>query len=138
MQILLVEDDDVAAESVIRGMSKCNVHFPITVAEDGRIALDILEGNHPTKTVQAPFVVLLDINMPNLNGFEFLEIIRADPKLKKTVVFILSTSGADVDKARAYDESIAGYMVKDKVGPQFAKLFALLSDYKNAVALPDE
>ena len=138
MQILLVEDDDVAVESVLRGMKKCKVNFPITVAENGQVALDILQGNHPTKKLQTPFVVLLDINMPILNGFEFLEIIRADSKLKKTVVFVLSTSSSDVDKTRAYDGNIAGYMVKDKVGPQFSKLFALLNDYAEAVALPSE
>lgn len=136
MQILLVEDDDVAAEAVLRSMKKSEVDFPIVVAEDGQIALDILQGAHPTKVIKGPFVVLLDINMPRLNGFEFLERIRADDDLKKTVVFVLSTSGADVDRTRAYNENIAGYMVKDKVGPQFSKLFALLNDYAEAVVLP--
>lgn len=136
MEILLVEDDDVAVEAVIRGMHKNKVTFPIVVAEDGRIALEIMNGKHPTRKLKEPYVVLLDLNMPNLNGFEFLEIVRNDPKLKKTIIFVLSTSSADNDKVRAYNENIAGYMVKNMVGPQFAKLFSLLNQYAETVAMP--
>lgn len=137
MEILLVEDDDVAAEAVVRSMKKNKIDFPITLAENGQVALDILNGIHEKKAITAPFVVLLDINMPKVNGFEFLEQIRADDNLKRTVVFVLTTSSSDVDKVRAYNENIAGYMVKRKVGPQFSKLFALLKDYAEAVALPE-
>lgn len=136
MQILLVEDDDVAAESVVRSMNKNEVTFPIVVAGDGKEALNVLKGNHPEKALTEPFVVLLDINMPRMNGFEFLEAIRTDQELKRTVVFVLTTSSADADKIRAYNECIAGYMVKNKVGPQFSKLFSLLNDYANVIVLP--
>lgn len=136
MQILLVEDDDVAVESVMRSMVKHDVSFPIVVAEDGQVALDILQGVHPTRKIEAPFVVLLDLNMPNMNGFEFLEKVRSNPELKKIVVFVLSTSSSDADRVKAYNESIAGYMVKNMVGPQFSKLFKLLNDYADTIALP--
>lgn len=135
--ILLVEDDDVAAEAVIRSMKKSEVNFPITVAEDGLIALDVLRGLHPTKKIREPLLVLLDLNMPRMNGFEFLQAIRADEALNPTVVFVLTTSGSEIDRAKAYHENIAGYMVKDKVGPHFNKLFKLLNEYAEAVSLPD-
>lgn len=136
MQILLVDDDDVAVESVVRGMNKFEVTFPIVVAEDGQVALDILQGKHPTRKIETPYVVLLDLNMPNLNGFEFLEAVRNDAKLNKTIVFVLTTSSSDADKAKAYNENIAGYMVKNMVGPQFSKLFTLLNNYAETIALP--
>lgn len=134
--ILLVEDDDVAAESIQRGMRKAEVTFPITVAEDGLAALEILRGEHPSRKISPPLVVLLDLNMPRMNGFEFLQAVRADPKLKPTVIFVLTTSSSDSDRAKAYNQNIAGYMVKDSVGSQFKQVFCLLHEYCNAVKLP--
>lgn len=133
MNILLVEDDDVAAEAVVRSIAKNSIKFPITVAENGKVALDIMRGNHPSKALGYPYVVLLDLNMPKMNGFEFLKTVRGDVDLNKTVVFVLSTSGADSDRLRAYNDNIAGYMMKEKVGPQFSKLFALLEAYAETV-----
>lgn len=136
MQVLLVDDDDVAVESVVRGMKKHDVAFPIIVAEDGLVALDIMRGTHPIKQLTQPYVVLLDLNMPNMDGFEFLQVIRNDELLKATIVFVLTTSGSDADMFKAYNEHIAGYMVKSCVGPQFSKLFKLLEDYARTVKLP--
>ncbi|MGE5451184.1 MAG: response regulator [Acidobacteriota bacterium] len=134
--ILLVEDDDVAAESVTRSLQKHGCTYPIVWAEDGQIALQILRDEDPTRVVPRPRVILLDLNMPRMDGFEFLQQLRADPKLRGDVVFILTTSNADTDRTRAYRECIAGYMVKSAVGPQFAKLVSLLNSYQSAVRLP--
>lgn len=134
--ILLVEDDDVAAEAVTRNLKKLSVDYPIVHANDGKEALDILLNQHPEKKIDKPFLVLLDLNMPRMNGFEFLNVVRNDNSLKDTVIFVLTTSDDDKDRSRAYHECIAGYMVKSSVGPQFAKLAALLESYKLAVKLP--
>lgn len=136
MNILLVEDDDVAAEAVIRSLKKSNLEFPILLAEDGLEALHILRNENPAKILKRPFLILLDLNMPRMNGFEFLQEIRADNKLKDSVVFVLTTSDADSDKSRAYHENIAGYMVKSAVGPQFSKLLKLLDSYSDSINLP--
>lgn len=132
LNILLVEDDDVSAESVIRSLRKHEVNWPVVVAEDGRMALDILRADNIAK----PHLILLDLNMPRMNGFEFLQALRVDPKLRGSVVFILTTSDSDADRARAYQEQIAGYLVKSTVGPQFSKLARLLVDYRAAVTFP--
>ncbi len=136
LTILLVEDDDVAAESVVRSLNNAGCRCPVVWAEDGGIALDALRGQDLSRPVPRPRIVLLDLNMPRVNGFEFLQQLRADPELREDVVFVLTTSDADTDRVRAYQENIAGYMVKAAVGPQFAKLVQLLASYQSAIRMP--
>lgn len=136
LNILLVEDDDVAAEAVMRSVRRSGIQCPITWAEDGQVALDILRGQDPLRQSARPRIILLDLNMPRMNGFEFLECIRADPQLKDEVIFVLTTSSEDSDRNRAYNEHVAGYMVKSAVGPQFARLIHLLEGYQRAIYLP--
>lgn len=136
LTILLVEDDDVAAEAVVRSLSKAQLRFPVVWAEDGEQALSALRGRDPKRTVPRPRVTLLDLNMPRMNGFEFLQHLRADPELSDDVVFVLTTSDAESDRERAYQEHVAGYMVKAAVGPQFARLAQLLDLYQRAIRLP--
>ena len=136
LNLLLVEDDDVAAEAVIRGLQKHAMHCPVIPAEDGAVALHILRGKDSARQIAKPFLVLLDLNMPRMNGFEFLRELRADNDLRGTVVFVLTTPGAETDRARAYNESIAGYMVKSAIGPQFSGLARFLTEYRWAIQLP--
>lgn len=136
LNILLVEDDDVAAESVVRSLRKNAMNFPITLAKDGLEALEILRNRHPDLHIEKPFLTLLDLNMPRMNGFEFLKEIRSDNELRECIIFVLTTSDATSDMARAYEDNIAGYMVKSAVGPQFSKLAQLLDNYRAAVKLP--
>ena len=135
LSVFLIDDDDVACESVIRSFKKNNISFPIVTAGDGVEALEILRGQHPDKQFTGPIIILLDLNMPRMNGFEFLQELRDDPALASNVVFVLTTSNDDNDRTRAYAEQIAGYMVKSSVGPQFSKLAHLLVSYKSSVIL---
>ena len=136
LTILLTEDDDVAAEAVVRSLQKAGLRFPVVWAEDGMQALAALRGEDPARPVPRPRVVLLDLNMPRMNGFEFLQALRADADLRSDVVFVLTTSDADTDRTRAYHEQIAGYMVKSAVGPQFSRLAQLLGLYQHVIRLP--
>jgi len=136
ISILLIEDDDVAAESVRRSLVRNGVTFPLVWVEDGRTALEVLRGQSPRAFVKRPRIVLLDLNLPRVDGFEFLSAVRSDKALHDDVVFVLTTSDAQEDRERAYRGQIAGYMVKSEVGPQFAKLAGLLSAYADAVCLP--
>jgi CheY-like chemotaxis protein len=135
LTILLVEDDDVAAESVMRSLSRMGVPFPVVWAQDGLAALEMLRAR-PQHKVPRPRVVLLDLNMPRMNGFEFLQALRCDTSMQDEIVFVLTTSDDESDRTKAYHENIAGYMVKSAVGPQFSKLVALLQSYQAAVKLP--
>jgi CheY-like chemotaxis protein len=137
LSILLVEDDDVAAESVTRSLKKVSSDIEIVTAENGQIALDIIEGKRDSCTITRPYIVLLDLNMPIMNGHEFLEEIRSSEKHKDIVVFVLTTSDDDRDRSKAYHNNIAGYMIKSSVGPQFSKLATLLLSYQAAIELKD-
>jgi CheY-like chemotaxis protein len=134
LMILLVEDDDVAAESVERSLKKGGIDIPILHATNGAIALEMLRDKSLIR--RRPLITLLDLNMPRMNGFEFLREVRSDPALSSLVVFVLTTSDAGMDRARAYQEHIAGYMVKSAMGPQFSRLSNLLREYAKSVMLP--
>lgn len=136
LTILLVEDDDVAAEAVMRSLRNMGIPFPVVWAQDGLAALQILREGNSQHRVPRPRVVLLDLNMPRMNGFEFLQTLRADPVMQDEIVFVLTTSDDESDRTKAYHENIAGYMVKSAVGPQFSRLVALLQSYQSAVKLP--
>jgi len=135
LDVLVVDDDDITSETVERALRKVEGSFRVVAATDGVDALKVLRGES-TRRVRKPFVVLLDLNMPTMNGFEFLEQLRNDRRLRDTVVFVLTTSDSDADRSRAYHELIAGYMVKSAVGAQFSKLSTMLREYSLAVRLP--
>ncbi len=134
LSILLVEDDDVAAEAVERSLKKSGITIPIVHAANGAIALEILRSKAPL--CRRPLITLLDLNMPQMNGFEFLRAVRSDPALASLIIFVLTTSDAELDRARAYEENIAGYMVKSAIGPQLSRVANLLREYATSVLLP--
>jgi CheY-like chemotaxis protein len=131
LNILIVDDDDVAIESFQRGVRHAKLPFSVTEAEDAIEAYAILKGIHPQKKINSPCVVLLDINMPRMSGFEFLETIRLDEKLCFTSVFILTTSDLPADKEKASELDVEGYITKNSVGPRFKNLLEKLINYAN-------
>jgi CheY-like chemotaxis protein len=137
LNILLVEDDDGDAKAVKRAFSKAEITNTITRAEDGVEALDILRGKNGHNTLSAPYILLLDLNMPRMDGFELLATLRADDRLKKTIVFILTTSKRDEDKNLAYNKNVAGYIVKETAGRDFLKLVDMIGNYWCLVELPE-
>ena len=134
--ILVVEDDDVQAESVVRSLRKAGVDANIVVTPEGWEALSVLRGTHSRHRIRRPYLVLLDLNLPRLGGMDFLREVRADPLLNDTVVFVLTTSADERDCKRAYEEHVAGYMVKSEVGPQFTRVVEMLRPYLAVVRLP--
>jgi CheY-like chemotaxis protein len=114
--ILLVEDDDVDAEAVQRALKKANLANPVVTACDGVAALDILSGRNGREKIEQPCVVLLDINLPRMNGLDFLKEMRGNAAMRRNVVFILTTSSRARDKETAYDLQAAGYILKENIG----------------------
>lgn len=136
LNILLVEDDDGDAKAVIRAFTKAKVANPITRAYDGIEALEVLRGENGQVKPSTPYILLLDINMPRMDGIQFLKELRSDPELHKTIVFILTTSKSDKDKCEAYEYNVAGYIVKENAGTDFLKLIDLIDNYWRLVEMP--
>ena len=136
VNVLLVEDNEIDRECVLRAFTRHRIVNPVVHASDGLEALDVLRGVEGKACLPRPYILLLDINMPRMNGVELLRELRADPKLRSTVVFVLTTSSSDQDRIAAYDLNIAGYIIKSDVGPGFIHLVELLQSYWRIVELP--
>jgi CheY-like chemotaxis protein len=108
-KILLVEDDELDIISVQRSLKKLNFEHALFIAYNGREALNMLTDE---KNPLIPDVILLDLNMPKMNGIEFLKIIRSNGILKHIKVFMMTTSGEIVDRNTAEQLGISGYMIK--------------------------
>jgi CheY-like chemotaxis protein len=136
VKFLIVDDDMVSVMAMKRALKKLKIINPVQVAKDGQQALEILRGEKNGAEFTPPFLVTLDLNMPPMNGFEFLEEVRKDNSLQRAVIFVLSTSDAPKDVAAAYANNIAGYIVKDNLGDSFVKALDMIDAYSKIVELP--
>lgn len=139
VSLLVVDDDELDAEALTRVLRGHEIHCPIFRAADGEEALQMLRHDPQAPTpVPFPTFVLLDLNMPRMNGFEFLEAIRddANAEIRRLIVFVLTTSESDEDRCTAYDSHIAGYIVKAPQGRNFTELTNLIKQYQQLVEFP--
>lgn len=136
LTILMVDDDEIDRKAAERAFNKALIANSIVFAKDGLDALEVLNGQHKDRIIDGKFLVLLDLNMPRLNGLEFLNEIRHSERLKPTLVFVLTTSKADEDLWAAYRENIAGYISKDNVGRDFSGLIEMLDHYWRMIEFP--
>lgn len=111
-RILLVEDDLGDAKLTQRAWSKSNLALDITWVRDGEAALDVLNNRSPYENAALPDLVLLDLNMPKMNGREVLAAIRADPRLTHLPVVVLTTSTAEQDVMKSYQLHANAYVSK--------------------------
>jgi CheY-like chemotaxis protein len=133
VSILLVDDDDVDVMGVHRALKKLKIVNPIVRARDGIEGLALLRD---PSAVPRPYIILLDLNMPRMNGLEMLAELRRDPMLTSSVVFVLTTSKADEDIVEAYQQHVAGYIIKSQVGEGFLRVVEMLDQYWRVVELP--
>jgi len=129
--LLLIEDDDVDVMTIEREFAKKSIGNQIIRACDGQEALELLQNN----MVPSPYVILLDLNMPRMNGPEFLTQVRADPTLSNSVVFVLTTSIDEQDIESLFNKQIAGYFVKES-GTDFSDVINVLDSYWKTSYLP--
>ncbi len=133
LHILLVEDDQIDQMNVKRAFERNKIMNPLYIAENGVEALEMLrDGRVPGERR----LILLDLNMPRMNGIEFLKNLRADPNLGHTPVVVLTTSNDEQDKVNAYDFNVAGYLLKPVTFTNFVELTAALNKYWTLVELP--
>ena len=111
--VLLVEDDIFDTMTAEKSFAKFNVPHQLHTAFNGEEALDLLLGRNGTVAIRPlPEVILLDLNMPRMNGHEFLSELRANAEIQHIPVFITTTSGMDVDRLKAAEMDVSGYILK--------------------------
>ncbi len=132
--ILLVEDDLVDAMTVERALKDLNVTNPLAHTLNGEEALEYLRNDSNEK----PCVILLDLNMPKMNGIELLKILKADDELKRVPVVVLTTSQDTQDKVETFGLSVAGYIVKPADYKKFVEAIRAIDLYWTLSELPDE
>ncbi len=139
MNFLLVEDDTIDVKNVQRAFKKNDISNPLHVAGNGEEALLMLRGNGVGPSiVPPPQVILLDLNMPKMNGIEFLQELRKDPELKSISVFVLTTSDEERDKVAAYNLNVSGYILKPIDTTQFKDAMKTLEAYWSLCEYPSQ
>ena len=137
LNIMLVDDDDIDIMTLQRAFKRNNIQNPLSIAHNGLEALDLLRGtNGVEKVVPSPRIILLDINMPKMNGLEFLRELRKDQEHKSASVFVLTTSNDDKDRMEAYNLNVAGYIIKPVTFENFVVAVAQLNGFWKICAYP--
>lgn len=131
LSLLVIDDDAVDVESVRRLFRKRDIQCNIIVARNGIEGIEALE-----RGIESPFFILLDLNMPKMNGIEFLKALRNHPKHKSAIVFVWTTSKDELDLWAAYEHNIAGYLVKSTVNQNHTGVAEILEAYERNVVFP--
>lgn len=130
--ILLVEDDMIDAMTVRRALKELNVINPVITVENGEEALEYLRNDEN----ELPGIILLDLNMPRMNGVEFLRIAKKEEKFKQLPVVVLTTSLEEIDRVDTFSLGVAGYMVKPVDYRQFVEVIKAINMYWSLSELP--
>jgi CheY-like chemotaxis protein len=130
INILHVEDDAVDAMVMERALKKCDLNYRLHQARNGLEALDLLRGTGGKEQISPqPRIILLDLNMPKMNGIEFLREVRNDPELRPISVFVLTTSDDEKDRTDAHNLNVAGYIVKPLTLEDYTNIVGTLNEY---------
>ncbi len=124
ISLLLIEDDEIERMKFKKVCEKNNFQHTISDAENGEKALELLNNRENNFSI-----ILLDLNMPKMNGFEFLKRLKNDSRLKYIPVIIMSTSNNVDDLKKCYEIGIAGYFIKPLQYQEYAKNITSLLDY---------
>jgi CheY-like chemotaxis protein len=130
---LLVEDDSVDAIMVKRALEILKVTNPLVNYSDGEEALNYLRDPNNKK----PGIILLDLNMPKMDGLEFLKVIKANDDFRKIPIIALTTSDDERDITESFKHGIAGYMVKALDNKTFVETIRIIDRYWTLSELPN-
>jgi CheY-like chemotaxis protein len=130
--ILLLEDDKVDAMAVKRALRDLNVANPLQHCQNGEEGIDYLGG-----AAEHPAIILLDLNMPKMNGIEFLRRIKGEDKYRRIPVIVLTTSREEQDRVDSYNLGVAGYMLKPVDYTQFVEVIRAIHLYWTLSQLAD-
>jgi CheY-like chemotaxis protein len=124
--ILLLEDDVIDVMTIKRAIKQLNISNNLVVKENGEEGLAYLK-----ECDDLPGIIFLDINMPKMNGIEFLEQIKPNTEWAQIPIVVLTTSKDQQDKLATFSQGISGYMVKPVDYPQFKDMLSTIKDYWN-------
>lgn len=137
LNILLIEDDEVDVMNVQRALKKNSSTSTLYRAANGIEGLAMLRHNQQIpKENNTRLLILLDLNMPQMGGIEFLRELRADSDLCRLPVVVLTTSRQDSDLAAAYQYNVAGYLVKPITFSSFVEKMDVLNRYWSMSEMP--
>jgi len=137
--LLLVEDDEVDVMTVLRAFRKNNITNPVHTVGNGEEALSYLRGQPPYHDAEKhprPGLILLDINMPIMNGVEFLKVMKSDPDLRTIPVIVLTTSREEQDRFNSFNLGVAGYIIKPVDFEKFVEAVGIINAYWTLTELP--
>jgi CheY-like chemotaxis protein len=136
--VLLVEDDIVDVKAVERAFKELAISSPIHVVTNGEEALTFLRNCDASSehASRRPGLILLDLNLPKMNGLEFLREVKSDNDFKTIPVVVLTTSSLPSDRAESYGLGAAGYIMKPAEYDDFLKLIETVDQYWSACSIP--
>ncbi len=130
-QILIVEDDLVDVMTIKRAFKQVGILNPLHIEPNGEEAIKYLD-----QVETLPGLIILDLNMPKMNGIEFLKIVRSNPRLKNMPIVVLTTSKEQQDKLNTFDLNVSGYMIKPVDFNQFKDMIKTIHHYWELSELP--
>jgi CheY-like chemotaxis protein len=136
LQILLAEDDDGHAVLVERNLKRAGFVNRVTRARDGQEALELIRGNGGIAPAGTQFLLLLDINMPRIDGLEVLRQLKSDPRTARTPVIMLTTTDDPREVERCYQLGCSVYITKPVRYEDFAEALKRLGMFLEIVKLP--
>jgi chemotaxis family two-component system response regulator Rcp1 len=138
MKVLVVEDNPNDVTIIKRAMRKSDVKCELYFARDGAEALDALYQEGEFVDTPRPDLILLDINLPRINGLEVLAKVKEDERLRRIPVIVLTISDHEEDMVKAYDSGAASYMTKPVDSKDFERLIQTVQDYWHIAQIAPE
>ena len=135
VSILLVEDDDIEAEAFERAARAARIDGPVRRAPNGAAALAILRGEAPP-ALTAPFLIVLDLRMPVMNGIQFLDVLRGDADLRDVFVIVVSSSGSVEDRDACSERGVMAFFAKSDSGADCERVLEILDRFHQALPRP--
>jgi CheY-like chemotaxis protein len=139
LNILLVEDNEGDIRLIREAFSERCINYDFSLARDGEEALNYLYRREEFKEAVKPDIILLDINLPKINGFEILQKIKEDPELRRIPVIIISSSSSQEHIYRSYDLRANSYLTKPSDFDEYIDVVKTIEDFWfNKAQLPSD